>query len=194
MEKNKYILFVNHKFDPGLTVAFKMRPIFKSPNNNKWVSAEGEWSREQTYEIPEDKISFNLELNGDSKKLSLDDDDTALTNFDEFGRKFLNEFEKTLKKNQKLELSVDGKVLNEKSKLTIYAKGQYVVRGRIMMSAMEKVVPPQKERKKPKIENVEQVQPGNNKEDVVGDGVLEKFSGPKQISTIVVFDGQKKRA
>jgi len=48
----KWEMLVDHAFAEGITVAFKMKAKFVSPDTAKFKSTEGEWSREQTYEIP----------------------------------------------------------------------------------------------------------------------------------------------
>jgi len=48
----KWEILVDHAFAEGVTVSFKMKAKFESPDTAKFKSAEGEWSREQTYKIP----------------------------------------------------------------------------------------------------------------------------------------------
>jgi len=52
----KWEMFVDYAFAPGITVAFKMKAKFVSPDAAKFNNAEGKWSREQTYEIPAAKV------------------------------------------------------------------------------------------------------------------------------------------
>eukprot|EP00483_Globobulimina_turgida_P003549 UN03555 len=139
----KYEVHVNKKFNPGITVAFKIKPLFESPNRDKYASCEGKWSREQTYEIPEEENNaiFHILLNGKAKTLSLEDDDVALTNFDKFVSKFMNVFKVSLQDDQRLELSTSDGVLNEKSKLASYATDSYVIRGDIIYLQVEQPPP-----------------------------------------------------
>lgn len=183
----KWELFVDHKFKPGITVAFKLKPKFKSPDESKFVSSEGKWSREQTYEIPEEGVVFSLEMNGNSIKLALDDDDQALTNFSQFTRKFLGAFNAKLKPNESLMLATSEGLLTESSNLSKYASESFTVRGwtKADTPPVQEVpaadIPPAAYSVSPRSE------PGGG----AGGGDASQKKG--QISTIVVFAGQKKR-
>ena len=94
-----YELYVNYKFEGGSSVSFKMKTKFESSDKRKWKNSESPWSPEQTLKIPKEDnaVIFNIELNGKSSTLSLEGNDIALTSFDDFQRRFLNEFGKQLK-------------------------------------------------------------------------------------------------
>eukprot|EP01084_Bolivina_argentea_P029929 55525_1 len=135
----KYELYVPHKFNAGV-IEFKIQAKFTSPDEDKYASGEGKWSRAQSAEIPEDeeddKEIFYLEFNGRTQRLSLDGDDAALAKFSKFEKKFKKKFSVDLKQNQKLMLRTkDGVELNEKSKLMTLKRAtpnEFVVEGRIV--------------------------------------------------------------
>eukprot|EP01084_Bolivina_argentea_P078858 143096_1 len=63
----KYELYVDNKtFNPGITVALKLKPIFKSPNIQRYIDCEGKWSRTQTFGIPEQEDDYD-NVNGSDK-------------------------------------------------------------------------------------------------------------------------------
>eukprot|EP01084_Bolivina_argentea_P016958 31661_1 len=138
----KYELYVNKKFSPGITVAFKLKPKFNSPNKEKFSDCEGRWSREQTYDIPEEsesdkeeKVIFYCMFNNKKDKLILNGefgDDNALTNYKKFIKEFKNKFNIILKENEIFELIVNNNVvLNDTSIPVEYASDSYLIRGNI---------------------------------------------------------------
>lgn len=174
--KTKFELTINHQFKPGLNIVLKLRPKFESPDESKFKSGFGKWSREQTIEITADSesedddqdITFKLQLSGQQKQLTLKDDDPSLTNFGKFQAKFLGQFNQELKDDEKLALSTDDGVLDASSTLTKYASASYTINGQIIK---------------------QQEEPDDN-----GGGDDDaKANAPKQISTICVYADTKKR-
>jgi len=191
--KNKFELSINHQFQPGLTIAFKLRPKFATPDESKWQEAFGKWSREQTIDIPDDDITFTLEFNGKQQKLKLQDDAPELTNFKQFETKFLGKFNQNLKSNQTLLLSTDDGVLDASSQLTKYATESYIIRGQITTEQ-----PPPKVEEEPPAAYSQPAKPKSPSPQPGGggpggDGGADLANAPKQISTIVVFADTKKR-
>mmetsp|Transcript_13869 Transcript_13869/g.12421 ORF Transcript_13869/g.12421 Transcript_13869/m.12421 type:complete len:577 (+) Transcript_13869:106-1836(+) len=189
--KNKFEISINHQFQPGLTIAFKLRPKFATPDETKWQESFGKWSREQTIDIPDDDVTFTLELNGKQQKLKLQDDDKALTDFKQFEAKFLGQFNQNLKSNQTLFLSTDDGVLDGQSQLTKYATESYIIRGQITVNQPKEEIPPAAYTSSPKVASPKVEEPGGGGGG--GQPGADLANAPKQISTIVVFSDTKKR-
>eukprot|EP01084_Bolivina_argentea_P110760 197702_1 len=49
----KWELYVDKRFNPGMTIAFKLKPKFKSPNAQTFADSDGKWSMVQIHDIPE---------------------------------------------------------------------------------------------------------------------------------------------
>jgi len=119
-ERGRYELTVDHEFRPGLTINSKLRPIFKSPDPTKYIDGEGDWCKEQPFDLPAKAapLVFKLNLNGQQETLSVDPEHGLY--YEMFESAFLKTFGRTLGPGDKLLLMSSDGVLNEKSDLKKY--------------------------------------------------------------------------
>merc|ERR1719242_959670 len=119
ISKDRYELTVNKTFRAGLTITSKLKPIFKSPDAQKYKDAEGTWSQAQNFNFPVQDLEFNIEHKlgnagfGVSKTLKLGVQHKALSSYDAFAKEFAKAFSINIEHGQKLILKANDEVLNE---------------------------------------------------------------------------------
>eukprot|EP00484_Ammonia_sp_Unknown_P027283 CAMPEP_0197025150 /NCGR_PEP_ID=MMETSP1384-20130603/5561_1 /TAXON_ID=29189 /ORGANISM="Ammonia sp." /LENGTH=561 /DNA_ID=CAMNT_0042453643 /DNA_START=51 /DNA_END=1736 /DNA_ORIENTATION=+ len=187
--RNRYEMFINKEFQPGLAIVYKIRPVFVTPDDSRYENSEGKWSREANVEIPADEtdLEFKFSLNGQEKTLTIPEDDSSLKNFESFQKKMLRAFGRKLQNGEQLLLLADDKPLNTDSTLSKYVQPNYVITAMITQpakAASPKAVSPKAASPKPS--NAEGGAEG-------GGGDDEKKGPKKKISMLAHFGGKKKR-
>eukprot|EP01084_Bolivina_argentea_P024057 44895_1 len=181
-------LEVNKNFDAGTTVEFRIKPIFISFDDRKYVSSEGNFGRTMTYDIPEPDLTFNVDFENESKEINVACDEYE--NIRSFRNTFLNAFNKRLTLDEKLVLTTDGKQLS--GSLTTYAvnlrpeKHELLVYGYIHelkfndLNILNDVI------------NIVLLYE-DDKYVIKGEIVVQPMKARRQMSIITIFEGQKKR-